>query len=119
MKRIIIIILIAVFAFSIDAEAQSFGKKRTRTSATKKFSAPRKKVKAETPSVSTPKATKTVKEAKSAKPAKKAGVLTRVKNAAASGYGNQLGREAARGTVKGVKNLYKKGKEKYQENKEK
>ena len=116
MKRIIIFILIAFFAFSIYADAQSFGKKRTKTSVTKKFSAPRKKVKAETPSVSAPKTTKTVKEAKAPK---KAGVLTRIKNAAASGYGNQLGREAARGTVKGAKNLYKKGKEKYQENKEK
>ena len=108
MKRIIIFMLIAVFAFGVEASAQSFGKKRTKTSTAKKFSAPRKKIKAETPSTTSTKTTKTVKEAKAGK---KSGVLTRVKNAAASGYGYQLGKEAAKETIKGVKKAVSKNKE--------
>ena len=43
-----------------------------------------------------------------AKPPKKAGVITKVKDAAARGFGWGLGREAAKETVKGVKGVYNK-----------
>jgi hypothetical protein len=107
--KIFSLILIAlIFIQIMPVNSQSFGKSRskaTKTTKLKKESIPRaKKEKIVSNELSGTTVTKS-KEKTSTTKTKEKGMMSKMKDAAARGYGWQLGKEAARETIKGAKKV--------------
>lgn len=107
-KRIVIfaLILATFFCFS-DLNAKSFGKTKTKATTSRKAKAPRKekapKIEKSYSSGSNVIVKEKIVRVPSAR--KEKGMLSKIGDAATRGYGWQLGKEAAKETIKGAKKL--------------
>jgi hypothetical protein len=99
-KLLIYFVLILIVFADFPVSAQSFGGKKTKSASSKKLKIPRKE--SVEKSILTD---KIVKEKVVKSTPKKKGILSKIGDAATRGYGWQLGKEAAKETIKGVKKI--------------